>query len=525
MMRPGRMGLLLIGLLWAGVVSAQPDQLAEVRAADAVVGVFFDRASREAGQTLRDQDDDARVDRWLSRCAALSGGRPAVQAAFYRRLMDRASDRRGGEREALGYMLRLFEAQPRHPWCSTDVRTLYYERAYESADRTGRAELAEPYIELLLEVAQGHERAWNIGAAQSAQQRALSVARSTRSPWREVLDDYGRTLSELDRAQRRLAQLQADAGQDPVAARTLAVRLACGRSDFDGAILAAEASGDDDLLARMRYAARPVNDLEPMQALAVAEMFHALADDPALELDRAKLGALQEAGFYFQHFLFCYTARDAVRLRVSLLTESLPVRIAELQPDPIRRPAGPWRNLVNGIAEPRVGNPGNLVNGKHLRVRNNTVYANGSAFTIPARLDESYDLRMAITLTHANNRDGMSLYFPIGARRGGRLILGAGGDDSCRFNGLAPIERLARFRFPEDRPVGMVLGVHPVGGGDVHLTLSLDGTEVFDWTGPIRALNVGDRDRPPRRQGNIFRVGAGTTYEFQQIEVRRAAEE
>ncbi|XAM01205.1 hypothetical protein OT109_07410 [Phycisphaeraceae bacterium D3-23] len=517
--------VLLAAFFVAAGASAQDGTPAAEVAADQAVGIFFDQMAAAAEATVRDKEDDARVDRWLWRCAVLSGGTPEVQAALYARLIERAQQRRGGEAEALDHLLALAKAQPGHRRCSLEQRVAFYGSAYEAAPRSQREPLVEPYIELLIESAQQHERAWEIDAALDAQREALSVARSARSPYREVLEDYGRSLAGLARSEQHLEQLRREAATDAQAARSLAVRLAAERSDFAGAIDAADQAGEAELVSLLLLAAQPVQDIEPMQVLAVAEMFRALADDPALDLEVGKLRTLQEAQFYYQHFLFVYGQRDVVRLTAAETAAQLSPRIEALRPEPIRRPAGPWRALAGGITEPRVGNDGNLVYGRHLRVRNSIVYAHRSAFTVPVEVDDSYDFRMAITLTHANEREGMSLYFPIGGRRGGRLVLGDGGDTSCRFEGLDPIERLARFRFPEDRPVAMVLGVHPVPGNSVHLTLTLDGTEVFNWTGPIRNLHVHDRDRPPLHQGNIFRIGAGTTYEFQQLEVRRAAEE
>ena len=514
----------LLAFISARAAAAQSAMSPQEQAADAWVEMYFD-ARAQAAATTRDTEDDARVDRQLRLATRLARWRPAVESVLYRRLIARAAQRRDGEADALHALRLLAKAQPHHPLCSPQEMRPFFQSAYQSMNRNERTQIAEPYIEVLLIVAQAHERAWEIESALLAQREALSVARSARSPYREVLEDYGRALTDLSRATHRLDQLRARAQHDPELARVLAVRLAVERSDFVGAVEAARVCDDADFAQVLSLAAQPIDQLEPMQVLAVAEMFRAMADDPALEMDRAKLRALQEAHFYYYHFLTVYPLQDVVRLAALEQAEQLTPRLVALRPEPIRRPAGTWRNLVNGIAEPRTGTGGNLVRGQHLRVRNDTVYANVSAFTIPVELDESYDLRMAITLTHANDRNGMTLYFPIGASRGGQLTLGGGGEAGGVFQGLEPIERLDGFRFPEDRSVAMLLGVYPDAKGNVHLTLSLDGTDLFEWTGPIRALHVDDGERPPRSHGNIFRIGAGTTYEFQQIEVRRAAEE
>ena len=76
--------------------AALPELTAEQQAADAVVGVFFNRPAIAAALTPRDDADDAQVDRALTLCAHMAGGRPQVQAALHRRLIDRAAARRGG---------------------------------------------------------------------------------------------------------------------------------------------------------------------------------------------------------------------------------------------------------------------------------------------------------------------------------------------------------------------------------------------------------------------------------------------
>lgn len=523
-----RVSALACCVVLASGAGAQADATARERAADAVVGAFFDKPTRAAAQTPRDTADDARIDRRLERYARLSAGEPAIQAALYRRLIDRCAGRRDGQLIALQHHLDFQRAQPRHRWCAPEAMAERYRLAYDEADRGERAELAEPFIGVLLPLIQRHESLWELDEALALHREALSVARSARSPYRDVLDDYGRALAGLRREAQRLDALRdqwASGSISAANARALAVRLAAERSDMPGAARAAERAGDDALAAGLHLASRPVETLTPAEALQVAELFEAMADEPALTLDRARLTALQEAQFYYQHYLFLSTEQDVTRLRVAQVSESLSARIDALRPEPIRRPAGPWRNLVNGIAEPRVGNRGNLIRGQHLRVRNNTVYAHQSSFSVPVRVEAGYDLRMGITRTHANNQSGMALYFPIGASSGGRLVLGNGGEGSCRVEGLAPIERLADFRFPEDRAVAMELGVYPRERGEVRLTLSLDGVLVMDWTGPTRDLRVGGGRQPPESHGNIFRIDAGTTYEFLQIEVRRAAEE
>lgn len=520
---------LCVSATLAGPLHAQPDRSPEEQAADAVVGMFFDRASTASLQTPRDLEDDARVDHWLETCSRFVGDRPAIQAALHRRLIDRASARRGGEVQALERYLAFQKVQPRHRWVSLDERVGYYQRAYDATtrDRETRARLAEPYIEVLLDQAQSQHRSGGLAGAIASVRTATAVARSNDSPYESVLEDYSRTLESLRRESLRLDQLAArvmGGNPTPADARALALRLAAERSDFAGAVAAADLTGDDDFAQVMRYAALPADELEPMQALAVAELFRAAADDPVLSYEHARLGALMEAEFYYQHFLFGYTGRDVARLQAQDLAQQISQRIDTLRPDPIRRPPGRWATLTNHIAEPRVGHRGNLLEGNHLRVRNNTVYAHQSAFSIPANIHESYDFRMVINRTHANDRRGMSLYFPIGGT-GAHLTLGGGGDDGSRLDRLdQPLNLPNNFRFPEDTQVPLVLAVHRKPGNRVHLVVTLAGRVALDWTGPIRTVAT-DRDRPPRSHGNTFRVGAGTTYEFSQIEVRRAGEE
>jgi len=520
---------LCVAAALAAPASAQMETTPEERAADAVVGIFFDRASASSLQTPRDLEDDARVDHWLATCSRFAGAQPEVQAALHRRLIDRARARRGGEVQALERYLTFQQAQPRHPWMTLDQRVGFYRRAYESVtrDRDARAQLAEPYIEVLLEQAQARQRSHQLEQAIADVRNATSVARTNDSPYASVLEDYSKALETQRRESQRLDQFAArvmGGNPTPADARALALRLACERSDFDGAIAAADKTNDDNFAQVMRYAALPADELEPMQALAVAELFRAAAEDPAIANDTARLGALMEAEFYYQHFLFGYTGRDVARLQAQDLAHQITQRIDTLRPDPIRRPPGRWATLTNHIAEPRVGHRGNLLEGNHLRVRNNTVYAHQSAFSIPANLHQSYDFRMVINRTHANDRRGMSLYFPIG-RTGAHLQLGGGGDDGSRLDRLdQPFNLPNNFRFPEDTRVPLELTVHRKPGNRVHLVVTLAGRVALDWTGPIRTVAT-DRDRPPRSHGNTFRVGAGTTYEFSQIEVRRAGEE
>lgn len=528
-----RMRLRMLALIGFGAMAfaagAQQELTPRERAADAAVGVFMDKPTQAATQTTRDPGDDARIDRRLERYARMSAGERAIQAALYRRLIDRAAARRGGQRRALQYQLDLARAQPRHRWCAAGAMAERYRLAYDEGDRAERTELAEPFIGVLLPLIQRHDARWEIDEALELHREALAVARAARSPYREVLDDYGRVLTSLRREAQRLDAMRTqfeNGAISPSNARVLAVRLAAERSDIEGAALAADAAGDSALASALRLAAPAVENLEPAQALAVADMFAALADDPALTLDRAKLNALQEAQFYYQHYLFLSAEQDVARLGVVQRSEELSPRIAALRPEPIRRPAGPWRSLVGGIAEPRVGNPGNLVSGQHLRVRNNIVYARASAFTIPVTVDTSYELRMGITRTHPNNEGGLSLYFPLNQQTGARLELAMGQQRRSGIHRLnRPLDLPPDFVLPEDAPVALELLVRQLPGNRVRLVIVLGNRQVLDWSGPISDIAIAGGARPPESHGNVFRIGASTTYEFSPIEIRRAAEE
>jgi len=525
-----RLGCICFGLVVAGAAQAQPlvdqDLSGRERAAQSIYQTLLAARSEAALSTTRDADDKVEIERLIS-FARVAGGRPELQARLYFQAEQLATSCRDGEGIAVIISQHFRTAQPLHRWCNDTHQLALYEKWYARADREDRKAMSEDYIVLLLAQSVALERTLAFDEALALNRTALSVARAADSVYKPLFEQRGRDLSQLRRHSQRLDQLLArlaDGSLDQASARELAMWLAAERSDFAGALAAAQSAGDERLVELVTLASLPASELEAGDALAVAQWFIDMAEDDALPHDRARLGALYEARFYYHHYLKIHPEQDVLRLRVLEIALGLTDKLTALEPDPPHRPAGPWRSLLGGIREPRTGDPGNLVGGNHLRVRNNTVYAHKSAFTVPVVADDDYEFRMAITRTHANDVDGFSFYFPIGDK-GGWMLLAGGGDEGSYLRGVQRFEELDGFRFPEDTPVAMVVTVHRSDQHVVHITLQLDNVTIMDWAGPIQELEVPERYGPPEHHGNIFRVSAGTTYEFQHLEYRRAEEE
>lgn len=370
------------------------------------------------------------------------------------------------------------------------------------------------------------EAAWQIDEASRLLREAERVARDTNSPYEEVLRQEQRRLVTLGRYGQQLEQQQRqlERRDDPAIARAVAIRLAVERHDFENALRYAQMSGDADLLRQIDLAGKDASLLEPADSLMLAQWYTDLAKGEILNFDRARMQACCEARFYAHEFLNRYEKHDVIRLRAEEILGELDGRIALLEPEPLLRPAGAWRELLSAVIPPRANAPGSMVRGQHLRVRNNTLYLHESAAAIPAIVPREYQLRFAASLTHANDRKEMTVYFPIGSR-GGRLTLGAGGEKSCQIAGAGTIEAMGHFIFPEDRPIAFLMTVRELDGGQVKLCLQAEGTDVFEWTGSAAALQAAGGQGPPARLGNGFVFDCGTTYEITQLAVRRAAAE
>lgn len=395
-----------------------------------------------------------------------------------------------------------------------------------SASPSEKPGVLEMQIEWLLIAAADAERRGDASLAVNLLREAERVARSADSPYEDVLGDEQRRVSIAARYDQQLDNLamQLQRRADPGVAKQAAVRFAIERSDFDSALRFARASGDEELLRQVTLASADAAGLVPADALGLCQWFKDQADGGVVSSDPAKLRAYHEARFYAYIFLNSYEKMDVIRLRAGEIIAELDAKILDLHPPALVRPAGAWRDLLSAVVPPRANRPGSMVWGQHLRVRNATLFLHQTAAAIPANPPGEYELRFSANRTHASERGGMSVYFPVGDA-GGLLSLGIGGENSCNISGAGSFEQMQNFVFPEDRPVAFVLTVRERPGGRVSLRCSVEGREMLDWTGPIAALGGAAGSRPPERIGRGFVFGCRTTYEITNLGYRRAGAE
>ncbi|MEM1353799.1 MAG: hypothetical protein AAGC44_06435 [Planctomycetota bacterium] len=417
---------------------------------------------------------------------------------------------------------RLSRLSPRHEAVSPKRMAGYGENWYRAASSGQKPAAGEARIEALLAAAALAERRGEMTQGIELLRDAMRVARDIDSPYEKILELEQRRLTGLSRYQQQLDSLgrQLERRADNRTATQAAIRFAIERQDFAKALSFAELVSEPELTQTLTLAAADIDTIEPSEAFALSEWFLDQAKGQALTNDHARLLACYEARFYVHEFLDRYAKRDVLRLRAQQVADELHLRIAELEPEPLRRPAGAWVDLISAVTPPRANLPGSLVRGQHLRVRNSTLYLNASAAAIPAQVPSAYDLRFTVNRTHAHDRAGMSIYFPL-SQGGGLLQLGSGGEDSCRLENAEVAHDLKNFRFPEDTRVSFFLSVRESGHGQATVTLLAEGREVIAWTGPAGQLRAGDA--PPTRIGRGIVVSCGTSYEITGLAYRRSA--
>lgn len=471
------------------------------------------------------EDDLALRDALLGMGDRLHWAGPYERAYLAQALAIEADDRSDpGWRYRLAQ--RLWDGDCWHGLVGAEQMAGYCGAWARSAGPAEKPGVQEMHIEWLLTAAAEAERRGDASSAVNLLRDAERVARSAGSPYEDVLRDEQRRVSTAVRYEQQLDNLakQLERRADPGVAKQAAVRFAIERNDYASALRFAEVSGDEELLRQVTLASANAAGLEPADALGLSQWFKDQADTGVVSSDIAKLRAYREARFYAYTFLNSYEKMDVIRLRAGEIVAELDTKIADLQPPVLIRPAGAWRDLLPAVIPPRSNRPGSMVWGQHLRVRNATLFLHQTAAAIPANPPGEYELRFSANLTHANDRGGMTVYFPVG-NTGGLMSLGGGGQNSCNISGAGSFEPMQNFVFPEDRPVAFLLTVRERPGGQVSLRCHVEGREMLDWTGPIAALRGAAGSKPPDRIGRGFVFGCSTTYEITNLAYRRAGAE
>lgn len=493
-----------------------------VQAERTVAALTRTRAAR--AERSRELDDDRALrDQVLSYGRLMSWSRPMESACLARVLAMDTVDPQHADWQ-VDASRRLMRVAPGHAAVSPERMVTYTDNWYRAASSAERPVAGEAHIEALIVASAQAERRGEMTQGIVLLRDAQRVAREVNSPYAKILEDEQRRLAGLSRYDQQLDNLQRqlERRSDARTASTAAIRFAIERLDYDTALSLAEQAEDPVLVHQLALASGDAAALEPVDALGLSQWFLDQAKGPALSYDHARLLACYEARFYAHCFLNSYPKRDVLRLRGQEIADELDERIGQLEPPAVRRPAGSWHDLLSAVIAPRANQPGSLVGGEHLRVRNNTLYLNASVAAIGADVPAEYELRFTVTRTHANDRNGMSLRFPVGDG-GGLVVLGDGGEGACRLEKAAVAKALEGFRFPEDTAVSFVLSVRERGSSRVSVKLYAEGREVIDWTGSKGQLSAGEA--PPKRIGRGLVISCGTSYEITNLAYRRAAAE
>lgn len=490
------------------------------------------RAVFEAYETESFEDDEAVIRQMLVGVEQFyvvedTGQRyyvaPDVQARAYREsiIMARASE--GQELLATDLQLAAQRALPLHRWFQEDPPLDLYEAWYEQAEPADRQAHAHGYIGLLVDRSLAQERAGEIADAMATTRAARAVARDTDNDWAPILQAQERRLRVVDRELRRIGQYEQRVVSGEATAEVLHA-LALWRllfnDDAEAALGFAQQANDETLQARLAASMQAIEGLEAAEALALAQWFTQLAENPAVQLEAAQAQALRRAVVYYRRFLEVHDKQDVTRLIADETLMGLHERIEAISPSAGSLAPERWTVITGQVLEPGPNDNGNLVIGTALRMRGDTVTLENSRMRIPVHVGCDYAIRMQVELKRAGPQSSVSLNFPIGDESEAHLFLGRGGPESGGMYGLGPIETLRGIEFRRNRPVALRLHVMTLAGGRARLMLWLDETQVLDWSGPVSLIDLLEQRAGGTTYYPAFQISSASGVEFSSIAVR-----
>ena len=176
------------------------------------------------------------------------------------------------------------------------------------------------------------------------------------------------------------------------------------KGDAEAALGFAQQANDEALQTRLSASMQAAEGLDAAEALALAQWFTQLAEDPAVQLEVAQAQALRRAAVYYRRFLDVHDKQDVARLIADDTLMGLPERIEALSPSAISSTPERWTVITGQVLEPGPNDNGNLEIGSALRMRDNTATLENSRLWIPVHVGCDYAIRMPNEVKRAGRR-------------------------------------------------------------------------------------------------------------------------
>lgn len=508
------------GLLCAAPLTAQPDAGDDpANTPDAaaiedqgVVDLFF-RDKIIAVRRTRDTDDDAMLIAEMIEKAAEVPDSPGVQRLIYETAIELGVST-GAYLSAIDAALQLRVDFPQAAMASDDALLNYYAEAYRETRRADRGEIAEPYLALMVQVAERAESAGEVEKAERLYADALSIARSVRSPLEETLEANLVRINAAAQIENRIRVLRTALevnSRNASAARELTLLMVLHRKDLSAASEFVALTQDPDLIEVVQMGAHGVEQASPPEALRVADWYVGLADQHR-EMDGYLLG---QAAQFYDRFLEQYARQDALATWVSRQREETQQRLDEIRAEVERLTRGEWRSVIEQI-DART----HAIQGPP-SIRDGQIAVANTGFVVPFQPEGDYDLRVRVQFERGT--DGIIFYLPLGESRGAVYQYSRYEHRRIQIDGVDYIED-KRFLLSPGQSVEIGIEVRLLPNGRASIAGYVDGEACIRWTGAIDDLEVLRHYRPAPRHGNAIAVRTDGRYVFSAIDVREPVE-
>ncbi|XAM01203.1 hypothetical protein OT109_07400 [Phycisphaeraceae bacterium D3-23] len=505
---------LLIPLVAAGLFFAAPIVAQDVTTPEdqGVVDLFF-RDKITAVRRTRDIEDDAMLIAEMVEKAREVPDSPGVQRRIYETGIELGMST-GAYAAAIDAALQLRKDFPGAAMASDDVLLGYYAEAYRETRRTDRAEIAEPYLALMVQMAEDAESSGDAEAAEDLYSDALTIARSVRSPLEEMLEANMERINAVAQIVSRMRVLHSALevnDRNTSAARELTMLYVLHRRDLSAAAQVVGMTQDPDLIDAVRMSAVGPAAASPADALRVADWYVGLADQEREMSEHL----LAEAARYYDRFLDAYPRQDALFTWVSKRRDDAQERLDAIHEAAERLTRGEWRSILEQI------NPQRHAILDTPTVRNGQIAVANSGFVIPFQPEGNYDIRIRVRFDRGE--DGIIFYLPLGEASGAVYQYSRWDHTRIQIDGVEETEE-ERFMLTRGREVELGIEVRVLRNGRASVVGYVDGEACIRWSGDIEDLEVDEAFVPSDRHGNAIAVRCDGRYVFRSIEVREPVE-
>jgi hypothetical protein len=461
------------------------------QATDAFNSLYGDEVKRVSA-TPTGVDDAALASRLLE-AARTPGNPPALVAVICERAYELAMKDSCGYATAVLAMELLAEKVPeKKAECAPKILAAQV-KIFSAAKADEKAGLGEKLLGSLTAASENQVAAGDLDGAVESIRQALGVAIALGSPAKAEMQTRFAALYVRQQKQKQAATLKAKVEANPQDAAARKDLLKLYLVDLDNPAEAAkllDASADETMRKLLPEAAKPLDQTPEAACAPLGDWYRGMADQTTAAT--AKGAMLVRAKAYYQRFVELHAADDLTRTTATLALAKVEEALAALPAG--SAPALPvkWTDcmpLINPDRHTLVGTW--RVKGEALQCEE--VRGKWARIMIPMALEGAYELEVAFVRTEGD--DSINIHLPMGTSSCSLALSWGRGEcaglDRIKDKSAKDNETTVRpGRLENGRQYVVTVKVLP-RGGEVEISVTLDGKPYIKWRGPASDLKSG----------------------------------